>query len=150
MTALPFPLPDVEWEVLRPYWAGAAAGELRLPWCAGCRRIHWYPVGSCRRCGTASPDVAWEPVAGTGTLHSWTAVHHAFLPELAPLVPFAAALVAMDVDPDVRLVTRLVDADLDSLAIGQPLEVVLLPMRFPDVEGEVVAPFFRPRVSSGR
>lgn len=142
MSELPFPFPDVDWEVLRPFWAGAAEGELRLPWCTGCRRMHWYPVGPCRRCGAA--DVAWEAVAGTGTLHSWTVVHHAFLPELAPLTPFAPALVALDADPDVRLVTRVVDVDHHRLTVGLPLEVTFRPMRFPGVDGEVTAPFFRP------
>lgn len=143
MSELPFPLPDVTWEPLRPFWSGAADGELRLPSCNGCGRIHWYPVGPCRRCGSDAA-VGWHPVAGTGTLHSWTVVHHAFLPELAPLVPFAPALVALDADPDVRLVTRIVDADLDALAVGQPMQVSFRPMRFAGVDGEVAAPFFRP------
>jgi uncharacterized protein len=144
MSALPFPLPDVEWEPLRPFWAGAAAGELRLPHCDGCGRIHWYPVGRCRRCGIAEPGHDWRAVAGTGALHSWTVVRHAFLPELAGLVPFVSALVALDVDPDVRLVTRLVDCDEAGLAIDDRLEVTFRPMRFPGVEGQVAAPFFRP------
>ena len=141
---LPFPLPDVEWETLRPFWRGAAAGELRLPHCGSCDRIHWYPVGACRRCQAAGTPYRWAAVGGTGTLHSWTVVRHAFLPELAGLVPFAPALVALDVDPDVRLVTRVVDADVEALRIDQPVEVTFRPMRFPGVDGDVVAPYFRP------
>ena len=142
MTDVPFPLPDVTWPPLRPFWDGAAAGELRLPRCTGCGRLHWYPLGPCRRCGAERDE--WEAVPGTGTLHSWTVVHHAFLPELRGLVPFAAALVALDVDPEVRLVTRIVDTDLDGLTVDQAVEVTFRPLRFPGIDGEVTAPFFRP------
>ena len=142
--ALPFPLPDVGWEPLQPFWSGAAEGELRLPHCPACDRIHWYPVGACRRCGHAG-GLEWRVVAGTGTLHSWTVVHHAFLPQLAGMVPFATGLVALDVDPEVRLVTRLVDADPEALVIDQPVEVTFRPMRFAGVDGQVMAPFFSPR-----
>ena len=142
----PFPLPDLEWAPLAPFWAGAAAGELRLPHCTGCERIHWYPVGPCRRCGSEG-EPAWASVTGTGTLHSWTVVHRPFLPQFGELVPFAAALVALDVDPSVRLVTRLVDCDPETLRIDQPVAVTFRPMRFAGVEGEVVAPFFSPVVS---
>ena len=135
----PFPLPDVTWAPLAPFWAGAAAGELRLPHCTSCERIHWYPVGV-----HAEHDLEWRPVDGTGTLHSWAVVHRPFLPELAKLVPFATGLVALDVDPSVRLATRLVDCDPDALAIGQPVEVTFRPLTFPGVAGEVVAPLFRP------
>ena len=145
MSDLPFPLPDVGWEPLRPFWKGAAAGELRLPHCRDCERIHWYPTGA-----HADHDLEWRAVAGTGALHSWTVVRHGFLPQLAPLVPFAAGLVALDVDPAVRLVTRIVDADLDALAIDQPVEVTFRPLRFPGVDGEVIAPFFRPRPRPSR
>ena len=141
----PFPLPDVDWEPLAPFWAGAAAGELRLPRCTACDRIHWYPVGPCRRCG--GTDLVWAAVAGAGTLHSWTVVRHGFLPELAGLVPFVAALVALDADPEVRIVTRIVDADPDALVVDEPVEVTFRPLRFPGVDGEVVAPFFRQRMA---
>ena len=143
---LPFPLPDVDWEPLRPFWRGAAEGELRLPRCGSCDRIHWYPVGACRRCGAPEGTAhRWDAVAGTGTLHSWTVVRHAFLPELAGLLPFATGLVALDVDPEVRLVSRLVDCDPDRLTIDQPVEITFQPMQFPGVEGQVVAPFLTPR-----
>jgi uncharacterized OB-fold protein len=69
-------------------------------------------------------------------------VHHAFLPQFAELVPFVPALVALDEDPRVRLVTRLVDCDPARLRSDLPVEVVFRDLRFPGVEGSVVAPFF--------
>ena len=136
-----FPLPDPNWEPTRPFWEGAARGALLLPHCEGCARIGWYP-DRCLDCG--SGDYLWREVAGTGRLFTWVVVRHAFLPQFRGEVPFTSALVSMDVDPRVRLPTRIVQADVDSLAIDQPLEVCFRELRFEGVKGAIRAPFFRP------
>lgn len=146
-----FPLPDVAWPPTRPFWEGAAAGELRLPRCPACGRIHWYPEGPCRRCGAAGETVSgaeaplrWEPVGGRGTLYSWSVVTQVFLPQFRDLVPLVPALVALDEDPEVRLVTRIVDAEPADLRVDQPVHVVFRPLTFDGVPGAVVAPLFAP------
>ena len=137
-----FPLPDLGWDALRPFWDGAARGELVLPRCRSCGGLVWYPAETCRHCGHEAHR--WEPVSSRGRLFSWTVVRHVFLPAFADLVPFATGLVALDEDPRARLVTRLVDCDHDTLEVDQPVEVVFRPLRFTDIEGEVTAPLFRP------
>jgi uncharacterized OB-fold protein len=71
-------------------------------------------------------------------------VHQQFLPQYEP--PFVTALVAVDEDRAARLATRVVDVDplAPGLTIDQPVEVVFAPLRFPGVDGEVTAPFWRP------
>lgn len=143
-----FPLPDVQWEPTREYWAGAARGELRLPRCLQCRSFHWYPDGdTCRACGAQA--IEWETVGGRGRLFTWVLLEHAFLPQYASGLPFVSALVTLDEDPSVRLPTRIVDAAPESLRIDQPVEVCFRPLRFEGVEGEVVAPLFRPVSTAG-
>ena len=137
-----FPLPDVDWEPTREYWAGAAAGELRMPRCRDCSRFCWYPDGACPGCGGAA--VAWRAVSGRGRLFTWVVLDHAFLPQYASAVPFVSALVTLEEDERVRVPTRIVDCDPDALEIGMPLEACFRPLRFDGVAGEVVAPFFRP------
>lgn len=136
-----FPLPDVEWGPTREYWAGAAAGELRMPRCAGCHRFAWYPAGACRECG--GEEVVWEAVSGRGKLFTWVVLEHAFLPQYANNLPFVSALVTLDEDERVRVPTRIVDSAPADLEIGQPVEVCFQPLRFEGVEGEVMAPLFR-------
>ena len=145
-----FPLPDRDWPPARPFWEGAAAGELRLPRCPACARIHWYPEGPCRRCGSAAAGLGgesplrWEPVSGRATLFSWSVVTQVFLPQFRDLVPVVPALVCVDEDPSVRLVTRIVDAEPASLRVDQPVRVVFRPLTFAGVDGSVTAPLFVP------
>jgi uncharacterized protein len=137
-----FPLPDVEWAPTRPFWAGAARGELVLPRCDACRRFVWYPDGACRWCGGDAQT--WTPVSGRGRLFSWSVVHRAFIPQLANLVPFVTALVAIDEDPAVRLATYVVDCALERLRIDLPVQAVFRELRFAGVAGAVPAPLFVP------
>ena len=137
-----FPLPDVDWEPTREFWAAAAREELRMPRCTACRRFHWYPEGACSHCGEES--VAWERMSGCARLFTWVVLEHAFLPQYAGNLPFVSALVTLDEDERVRLPTRIVECEPATLAIDQPMEVCFRTLRFDGVEGEVLAPFFRP------
>lgn len=134
-----FPLPDPEWAATRPFWDGAARGELVLPRCDHCRAFVWYPRPHCD-----DEALRWEPVGGAGTLFAWTVVRHPFLPQFRDLVPYVPALVAIDEDPAVRVVTRIVGCAPDDLRIDLPVRVVFDDMRFPGVERSVRAPFFTP------
>jgi len=59
------------------------------------------------------------------------------------MVPFATALVALEEDPAVRIVTLLVDVDPAALAADQPMTVVFRPLTFPTVpDHAVVVPMF--------
>jgi uncharacterized OB-fold protein len=137
-----FPLPDTTWEPIREFWAGAAAGELRIPRCESCGRLCWYPRERCRRC--QGEGFTWEALSGRGTLFSWVVVTHPFLPQFADLIPFAPALVALEEDPSVRLATRMVDCDFDALDFEMAVRVDYRPLVFTGVEGEVMAPLFVP------
>ncbi len=137
-----FPLPDTAWPPTREFWAAAARGELSLPRCEVCRRFVWYPDGACRHCGATA--LAWTAVAGRGRLFSWSVVRRAFIPQLAGDVPYVAGLVAIDEDPAVRLVTRIVDADVAQLRVDLPVRVVFRPLGFPGVSRTVTAPMFTP------
>jgi hypothetical protein len=64
----------------------------------------------------------------------------------APFGPYATGLVALDEDPAVRLVTRIVDCDVDALRIDLPMRAVFHPLAYPrgDAAGSPVAPLFTP------
>lgn len=137
-----FPLPDVNWEPTRPFWAAAARGALMIPRCDGCQHLLWYPETPCRRCGGS--DLTWTEVSGRGRLFAWSVVRHAWIPQLADRLPFVTGLVALEEDPAVRLVSYIVDCTPDALHNDMPVGVVFRPLRYPGVTGEVVAPLFVP------
>ena len=137
-----FPLPDITDELVGEYFTGAAAGEVRIPRCSACERWCWYPEAACPACGAA---LIWTVTSGRATLFSWAVVWRAFLPAFADIVPFVTALVALEEDPRVRLVTMIIDVSPEALGAEMPLEAVFRPLRFPTVPDlEVIVPMFRP------
>jgi uncharacterized OB-fold protein len=137
-----FPLPDVDDPLTAPYFAAAARGELAITRCRACDRYVWYPEETCSACGG---PLEWAPVSGRGTLFSWAVVRRPFLPAFEAMVPFVTALVALDEDPAVRIVSYVVDTPPDALAADLPLAVTFRPLSFPTVpDHTVVVPMFAP------
>jgi uncharacterized OB-fold protein len=137
-----FPLPDTEWEPTRPFWEAAARGELRIPRCEDCGAWNWYPPERCRACD--SQRLAWARTSGRGTLFSFARVERAWVAPFGEWAPYATGLVALEEDPAVRVVTRIVDCDPASLRVDMPVRVVFRPLAFSSLEREVIAPMFAP------
>lgn len=97
-----------------PYWEGLRSGRLLVQRCAICGAHRHYPRPMCPACH--SFEVQWEPVAGDGTVHSWTVVHRSALAGFAEAVPFT--LVTVDLPESVRMLGLLIDAGSGALRIG--------------------------------
>ena len=138
-----FPLPDLTDERTAEYFAGAARGELVLPRCDSCNRFVWYPEEKCPHCGAGS--FTWTRVSGRGRVFTWTVVRRAFLPAFEEMVPFVTALVSLEEDPAVRIVSYIVDCEPDALAADLPVEAVFRPLQFATVpDRSVPVPMFVP------
>jgi len=136
-----FPLPDLTDERTAEYFAGAARGELVLPRCDSCNRFVWYPEEECPHCGAGS--FTWTRVSGRGRVFTWTVVRRAFLPAFEEMVPFVTALVSLEEDPAVRIVSYIVDCEPDALAADLPVEAVFRPLQFATVpDRSVPVPMF--------
>jgi uncharacterized OB-fold protein len=123
----------------REFWEGCRRSELLLQSCLGCGQLRFPPSPVCWRC--RSWDYAWTQHPGSARLFSWVVVHHPIPPSIAPLVPYVVALV--ELEPGVKMPTRLVDVDPGELVEGMPLEVA-----FHDVAEDVTLPLFRPATGS--
>jgi uncharacterized protein len=113
--------------------------ELRFQRCSACHTWRHMPRESCRNCG--SFQWTWERSGGTGKIFSWTIVHRALHPGFADDLPYAVVLV--ELDEGVRLVSHVADLPLEDLRIGLPVTVV-----FDDVTPDVTLHKFRPLSSS--
>jgi uncharacterized OB-fold protein len=98
------------------------AGALALQECAACHRLQHPPEEICHECG--SMEFVTRTVAPTGTVHSYTIVHHAVHPALESSVPYTVVLVALDDVPPVRVVGNLLDVAPGEVKIGLPVEAV--------------------------
>ncbi|WP_296555226.1 zinc ribbon domain-containing protein [Pigmentiphaga sp.] len=79
MPTRPIPVPSRE---TAPFWAGLLEGELRLPRCAACRRLHYPPPPRCPDC--LDGKLVWTRLSGKARLSSWTTVHIDLCPGITP------------------------------------------------------------------
>ena len=113
--------------------------------CSACGIVTFPRQASCPRC--ASTEMAEHLLARRGRLWAWTTQE--FPPPAPPyagptgqaFVPFAVGYVELG---DVKVETRLTDANPDALAIGMDMELVVVPFRTDDDGNEVVTFAFRP------
>jgi uncharacterized OB-fold protein len=135
-------LPDPSFEPTRGFWEAAQREELAIPRCDACGRYTWYPAPRCAHCD--AERLTWTRVSGRATLFSWALVTRALFEAFAEKTPYVTALVALEEDPAVRLVTTLVDCDSRTLRADQPVVVTFRMLEFPGDEGSLLAPLFTP------
>ena len=109
-------LPVVDDRDTAGFFEAARDGRLAIRMCNGCDAVLHMPRAYCHHCG--SWDGRWQPVAGTGTVHSWTVVDHQVHPSFP--VPYTVVLVDLD-DVPARLVGHL--PGTPDLHVGQPMRV---------------------------
>lgn len=123
-------------EVARFFWDAAQQHRFVLQRCEACGcYVHW-PQLRCPGCG--SGRLAEAELSGRGTVYSFTIVHHVFNPAFADDVPYNLAIVELDEQPGLRVLTNIVGCENDALRIGMRVEVT-----FEDRDGYSL-PQFRP------
>jgi uncharacterized OB-fold protein len=120
------------------FWAGTAAGELRIQRCGTCGRLRHPPGPMCPACGSTNPE--YVVAAGRGEVYSYVVHHHPPMPGRE--TPFVVALV--ELPEGVRVLGELLDVAVDDVRVGLPVEVT-----FVAVDEDVALPAWRP-VREGR
>ena len=85
-----------------PYRDGLARGVILMQTCGACGRVQFPPRVRCLRCGAA--EVEWSEVDGAGIVFAKTVNRRPAEEAFAALVPYAVALV--DLDVGVRVMAR--------------------------------------------
>ena len=131
-TSKPLPV-ATEWS--RPYWEGARQHKLLLKKCGNCGEIDHPPYLFCTNC--MAEEHEWIEASGKGTLYSYAintfGVPFPFWDDM----PYVLAIIDLDEGP--RVISNIVECDLDRLENQMRLEVV-----FDDVSPEVTLPKWRP------
>lgn len=122
----------------RFFWTGGEDGTLRFLRCESCQQFVHPPAPVCPAC--LGSHLAPQPVSGKGTVHSYTVNVQEWIPGSEPYV---IGLVAIDEQPDVRLITNLIDCDPADIEIGSPVEVVF------EHQQDVFLPLFRLSATTG-
>jgi uncharacterized OB-fold protein len=130
----------VEGELLRPainaenapFWEATRRGELWVQQCPQTGRLIFPPRVRSPWAPAAAAPPAWVRVSGRGTIWSYAVPHPPLLPYYAARAPYNVILVALEEDPNVRLVGNLVasaegdigEIDPATIVIGAAVEVV--------------------------
>ncbi|MFC4055191.1 Zn-ribbon domain-containing OB-fold protein [Actinomadura syzygii] len=128
-TAKPPVTPDTE-----EFWKAAAEGTFLGRRCGACGEAIWYPRPICPFCH--STDTRWEEFTGRGVVYSHSVVRRAG-GDWKGVTPYVLAYVELEEGP--RLMTNIVDCDVERVAIGDAVEVV-----FDDTGHGSALPRFRP------
>ena len=129
----PVPVADID---SAPFWDGLRRHELRILRCGECSTFVHPPQASCPRC--LSLSLTPEAVSGRGSVYSFTVANREFAPGIKP--PYVVALVDLEEQDGLRLVTNLVNVAIGDVRIGMGVRVV-----FFDLDGEdVTLAYFEP------
>ncbi|BCO34289.1 hypothetical protein JMUB5695_00847 [Mycobacterium heckeshornense] len=126
----------------KAFWSGGARGELLIAHCRGCDRFFHPPGPVCWRC--RSTDVAPKPVSGRATVAAYTVNRQPWIPGFEP--PYIVAMVELNDEPDVRLITNIVNIAIEDIRVGLQVEVFFEEWAptSGDEDARVWVPLFRP------
>ena len=118
-TAPDKPLPFVT-VISQPFWEGTRRHEFLLQQCRGCGAVQFPPKEVCSSCWSA--EFGWTGAAGTGTVYTYTVIYRAGMPAFQDDVPYPIVIVELDEGP--RVMSNLVNCDLEQVAVGMPVRMV--------------------------
>ncbi len=128
------PIPEVQpWT--EEFWKATKQHRLLIQKCGSCASLIFYPRKRCPECW--SLDLGWQEAAGTAKVHTFTIVRDMVEPKFMPDLPYVLAMV--DLDENIRMMTRIVECDPEVVKIGMNVEVV-----FEDITDQHALPLFRP------
>jgi len=119
----------------RHYWEGGREGELRFLACRKCDELIHPPAPVCPRC--LGRDRVVRAVSGRATVHTFTVNHHPWVPGFDP--PYVVAIVELDEQTGLRLMTNIVGCAVEEVEIGMQVEVC-----FEALEDGGWLPLFKP------
>ncbi len=128
MVHKPVPVPD---ELTQPFWDAVDDKRLVVQRCTACPAFNHPPVDICPECHAT--EFTFEPVSGKGKIYSFTITHDARQPAFSAIQPYAVAVVELDDQPGLFMLSNIPGADVNELRNGMAVEVEfeeLTPGRF--------------------
>jgi uncharacterized OB-fold protein len=120
MTSPSRPTPLIT-DLTQPFWDATKAGRLAIQRCGACGYYNHPPRPACDRCQSA--ELAFAEVSGRGTVWSFTVMHQKSVAGFEEVVPYLTALVELDEQPMLLLVTNLPGVEPADVRIGMRVRV---------------------------
>ena len=114
------------------FWCGGKDGQLHILRCEECGTwIHPF-AARCPKC--RSSKVEPQAVSGRGTVVGFTVNHQPWIPGVP--VPYVVAIVELEEQSNIRLMTNLPKTPIEDVRIGLPVKVYF------EENGEIFLPLF--------
>jgi len=122
-------------DLTRPFWEAANDCRLAIQRCQACGYYNHPPKPLCDRC--QSDNLRFEDVSGDGTVWSFTVMHQKSIAGFQDSVPYVTALVELDEQKHLLLVTNLPGVDASDVKVGMRVKV-----SFQRLSDEIALPQF--------
>jgi len=110
----------------QPFWDAANERRLLIQRCAACARLQHPPGEACRECGAAD-RLEWTEVSGRGHIYNYGVVHDCPVRLLQEDQPFNVAVITLDDDPGIQMLSHLPGTPVDDVPVGAAVEVLFEP-----------------------
>jgi uncharacterized OB-fold protein len=124
-------------KLTQAFWDGAREHKLCIQRCNHCGKFQHWPEPVCHHC--LSFDLGYAETSGRGTVYSYEIATQAFHPYFEDKLPFVIAIVELDDQPNLKMITNLVDFPDGAITVGAPVEVT-----FRELDDQFTLPVFRP------
>ena len=114
------PVPD---EVDQGFWDACNEERLVVQSCTTCNRLQHPPQGACAQCGSGD-HLEWKQMSGRGTIYTYAVMYDNPVPLLFDDQPFNVAVIALEDDPAIKLLSHLPGTPVDEVPIGAPVKIV--------------------------
>ena len=114
------PIPN---ELDKPFYEACNEERLIVQYCGNCHKYQFPPLVVCSNC-SQSAALEWRRVSGRGRILSRVVVHDTPVLSLVPDQPFNVALISLEEEPSVVMLSHLPGTPVDEVPIGASVEVI--------------------------
>jgi len=113
------PVPD---ELDKPFWDACNEERLVVQSCNSCDKLQHPPQPTCNECGSAD-NLEWRQVSGRGTIYGYAVMYDCPVTELAVDQPFNIAVVQLEEDSGINMLSHLPGTPVDEVPVGANVQV---------------------------
>ena len=106
----------------KPFYDACNEGKLIIQNCTACDRLLHPPKTECDKCGSGN-NLGWREVSGRGTIYSYGVMYDCPVIELAEDQPFNIAVVQLEEDPGINMLSHLPGTPVDEVPVGAKVQV---------------------------
>ena len=114
------PVPDA---LDKPYFDACNEDRLVIQNCTACNRLQHPPAATCGGCGSDAA-LGWKQLSGNGTIYTYGVVYDSPIAVLQPDQPYNVAVIELEEDPGVKMLSHLPGRAIDDVPIGAKVKVM--------------------------